>query len=343
MATAVASLALAAFVASPALAAGSDGPTPYTVAADGLSLPSPDTFPDGGHVNIRYTDATGATKSASVHFESQNGQASGAFIGKRYLPWTSLISSPSYCITWVQVSLYNEHFGEGGQSPVCSTPPTTPTHTVTTGTPKFETLTCAPTSRNWVSLPAVNGGAWSINGSPVGASYEGLPSGTGPFTVTLADASSTDLYDVTPVTDAWTPASPADLVCATKPPTTTPPTTPSTTTPPTAPPTDPPVTTTPPVIPTPPVSTTPPVISSVPTTPTATATPKPPKTGTTVIKGPTSTPTPGATIVPPSSTVLASTGLSNWTPIFIAVAAALLLLGAALVATGMIARRRARR
>jgi len=111
-------------------AAGSDGPTPYTVDAAGVTLPSPDTFADGGHVNIKYKQA-GQDKDAGIHFESLNKQPSGQWIGKSVLPWSAFGLSGDYCITWVQVSNYNEHFGEGGQAPFCVTtavapPVTTP-------------------------------------------------------------------------------------------------------------------------------------------------------------------------------------------------------------------------
>jgi hypothetical protein len=105
--------------ASPALAGGSDAPTPYTVLPGGLQLPDGDSFPDAGHVNIAYT-AGGVERAAGIHFDSLNGKASGAYIGASYLPWSVLVPEEDFCITWVQVGHYNEHFGEGGQTPVCS-------------------------------------------------------------------------------------------------------------------------------------------------------------------------------------------------------------------------------
>lgn len=120
--------------ASPALADGSDAPTPYTVSASGLRLPTGDSFPDAGHVNIEYT-ADGRDRWAGIHFDSLNGQGSGAYIGQAYLSWDVLVPEEDYCITWVQVGHYNEHFGEGGQEPVCtdgSTPVTPPAPDVPT-------------------------------------------------------------------------------------------------------------------------------------------------------------------------------------------------------------------
>lgn len=120
--SAAAALLLAGMVAGAPVASasnGSDGETPYEVTAEGLTLPQGSTFTDGGHVNVRFT-ADGAAGSANIHFESQNGQASGAYIGESYLPWSELIDAEAYCVTWVQVGGFDEHFGEGGQEPVCT-------------------------------------------------------------------------------------------------------------------------------------------------------------------------------------------------------------------------------
>ncbi len=125
------SAALVLLSATPALAGGSDSPTPYVVGADGLTLPAGTTFPDNGHVNIRYTmPGSDAELAAGVHFESLNDQPSGQFVGQSFLPWSYLIEADEYCITWVQVADFNEHFGEGGQEPVCTDGSTTTTDEV---------------------------------------------------------------------------------------------------------------------------------------------------------------------------------------------------------------------
>jgi LPXTG-motif cell wall-anchored protein len=100
-------------VPTAAHAGGSDSPTPYTVDSAGITLPSPDTFPDGGHVNLQ-TSAGGK----GIHFESLNNQPSGQWIGQSFIPWSAFGLTDCDTVSWVQVSLYNEHFGEGGQSPV---------------------------------------------------------------------------------------------------------------------------------------------------------------------------------------------------------------------------------
>jgi len=117
--------ALLLISAGPAAAGGSDDEPPYQVTADGLTLPPGDAFRDGGHVNIRYTTPGAEQQGAGIHFETLNGQPSAAYVGKQFLPWSALLGEvpAGLCITWVQVAGYNEHFGEGGQEPVCA--PTT--------------------------------------------------------------------------------------------------------------------------------------------------------------------------------------------------------------------------
>ena len=104
-------IALALLPAGAAVAGGSDAPTPYVVTAEGVTLPPGETFPAHGHVNWRTSWA-----QHSIHFDPNNGQPGGKYIGQNFLPFNL---EPGECVIWVQVSLYNEHFGEGGQQPVC--------------------------------------------------------------------------------------------------------------------------------------------------------------------------------------------------------------------------------
>ncbi|BGP51855.1 hypothetical protein JCM10450v2_007811 [Rhodotorula kratochvilovae] len=114
---------------------GSDGCTPYTVSWSGVTLPAGKTWPDGGHVNFQaipksqykvgqtYINNSGWTpKNFGVHFESLNNQPSGIYIGRNFYDWSQAAAAfPSgYCITWVQIDIYNQHFGEGGQMPICT-------------------------------------------------------------------------------------------------------------------------------------------------------------------------------------------------------------------------------
>ena len=114
---------VAAFVVSgPAHAGGSDSPTPYTVAAQGITFPRPLAAHD--HVNVRLTDGT----SRGLHLDPNNGHPGAQWIGASFLPWSALGITDGSCVAWIQWSGANEHFGEGGQSPVCLTAPTpTPT------------------------------------------------------------------------------------------------------------------------------------------------------------------------------------------------------------------------
>lgn len=127
----VALLTTAILAATPAIAfaGGSDDPTPYTVTAEGVTLPAGATYVDGGHVNYRATalDGTGS-KSFGTHFESLNNQPSGRYIGTSFYDFSGATAAfpDGYCVTWVQVAEYNEHFGEGGQKPLCTIDATTP-------------------------------------------------------------------------------------------------------------------------------------------------------------------------------------------------------------------------
>lgn len=121
------------FVTTHANAAGSDGSTPYSVTTDGITLPSGSTFQDNGHVNLRTT-----VGNFNMHFEGKcitrtDAECSGArhdaaqFIGKSFIPWSAFGLTGQFCVSWVQISQFNEHFGEGGQTPVCvGTPPVEP-------------------------------------------------------------------------------------------------------------------------------------------------------------------------------------------------------------------------
>ncbi|GAA5855033.1 hypothetical protein JCM8547_002352 [Rhodosporidiobolus lusitaniae] len=112
----------------------SDSCTPYTVTADGVTLPSGVLFGDAGNVNYRAISksdylkgTTFSSQSFGVHLESLNNQPSKVYIGKSFVDFAGAKAAfPSgYCIAWVQIDAsgslsYNQHFGEGGQLPVCT-------------------------------------------------------------------------------------------------------------------------------------------------------------------------------------------------------------------------------
>lgn len=145
---------LAGFVAINAPAqAGSDSPTPYTVSADGITLPAGTVFPAHGHVNWRTTWA-----QHGIHLDPNNGHHGAKYIGASFIPFNL---EPGECITWVQVSLYDEHYGEGGQAPICrdaeTEPPAEPEPTPTTPTPEpteEPTWTPEPTDTPTTAAPS---------------------------------------------------------------------------------------------------------------------------------------------------------------------------------------------
>ncbi len=104
-------LALAALLH---LGSGSDHPTPYTVDHLGITLPAGRTFDayDVQDANIRTT--TGNT--INIHFEEGR---SHALAGSTTITWTQLGFQPGDCIAWIQLHSFNEHYGEGGQEPLC--------------------------------------------------------------------------------------------------------------------------------------------------------------------------------------------------------------------------------
>lgn len=132
-------------VSGSANATGSDSPVPYTVTATSLTLPGTDTFSSTLHNdgNVKYIPQSqysagqtythpGASWSvATINFHIESNAAHGAgMIGRSTLPFDPISSDGAfrstlplsgYCIVWVQVDGYNEHFGEGGQTPLCST------------------------------------------------------------------------------------------------------------------------------------------------------------------------------------------------------------------------------
>jgi len=131
--------------AAGAWATGSDDThVPYDVTADGVTLPAGDTFSESDHVNVRYT-YRGKDGSAQLHIE--HDRRTGKVIGKHSVSWETVGVPDGSCITWVQVSGYDEHFGEGHQQPVCQvkcrhsakpTPTPSPSATPAQKTPEVE-------------------------------------------------------------------------------------------------------------------------------------------------------------------------------------------------------------
>lgn len=107
---------------------GSDDPTPYTVDGSGVTLPAGEVFGDGWHVNIKTTEGGYGVYFEGKCVERVDAECEGArhelaqFIGQGFIPW-SAFGVGCATVEWVQVSAYNEHWGEGGQSGVSTCPP----------------------------------------------------------------------------------------------------------------------------------------------------------------------------------------------------------------------------
>lgn len=157
LAVMVAGMALAA---TPAEAAGSDDPTPYTVTAQGITLPAGAVFHDGDHVNLETTDG----RRWSAHLEAKcitrtDAECAGTrhdhaqYIGASYMPLAALGLTGEYCVKWVQLAAHPEHYGEGGQPPVCTTVPPTDEPTDQPTTPEPEPSWTAPPTPEPSSSP----------------------------------------------------------------------------------------------------------------------------------------------------------------------------------------------
>lgn len=143
--TIIVAIGLAAVgVTGAATAAGSGDPVPYTVTATSLTLPSGDVFSANGNNdgNVKYIPSSqyvaGQTYTnpganwtvTNVNFHLENKPGFGAGVeGASTLPFSisgsdgafkANLPTTGYCIVWVQVGGYNQHFGEGGQAPICS-------------------------------------------------------------------------------------------------------------------------------------------------------------------------------------------------------------------------------
>lgn len=129
---------------------------PYTLTRDGIQLAQP--FEPNGHLNAR----TDAGVTFNIHAEAKcitrtDAECAGKrhdvaqYIGATFIPWTVIGIPADACITWVQRSGANYHYGEHGEPAYCLTeeepcPSDTPTTTPTTPAPTPEpTVPATPT------------------------------------------------------------------------------------------------------------------------------------------------------------------------------------------------------
>ena len=185
----------------------SDGPIPYSLTPTALTLSSGHTFNSSSPTNdgnVKYIPLSQYSAGQSYtnqgpnwtvlninfHIE-QNAGFGAAMIGKTVLPFDTAASggafrgtlpSTGYCIVWVQVDGYNEHFGEGGQAPLCTTPPTV-----------ADAAAAAPTI---VAATCATGQTLSL-GTATNASWGAVTGGTGPgsYSVTATATSGHTFSD----------------------------------------------------------------------------------------------------------------------------------------------------
>ncbi|MFC8193506.1 hypothetical protein ACFUMH_17770, partial [Cellulomonas sp. NPDC057328] len=105
-------------------AAGSDAPTPYRVTGAGLELPAGHVLGEHAHLNVLWTSPAGGG-ATNVHVEGA-GTPWHDLLGAASVTWDRLGLPADACVRWVQVAGFDEHFGEGGQAPVCRTPSPAP-------------------------------------------------------------------------------------------------------------------------------------------------------------------------------------------------------------------------
>lgn len=122
--TTLSAVALSAVVAltgaTAAVAGGSDAPTPYDVTEVGITLPDGAAFARHGHVNVRWQSPAGSG-TVNAHVEGP-GTRWHDLEGASGVTWERLGLPTDACVTWVQIHGFNEHYGEGGQQPLCRTP-----------------------------------------------------------------------------------------------------------------------------------------------------------------------------------------------------------------------------
>ena len=119
---AVALVAFTGLIGSPAMA---DERPNYTVTEQGVQLPDGYKFEAHGHVNVKWQDASGKTFSGGMHFDPNNNQPGGYYIGKSFFDFTSVIKEWDSCpqVTWVQVHGWNYHYTAEYDPNKCPTPP----------------------------------------------------------------------------------------------------------------------------------------------------------------------------------------------------------------------------
>src|SRR4051812_27292464 len=192
----------------------SDGPIPYSLTTTSLTLSSGHTFSSSSPTNdgnVKYIPlsqyvagqsytnqgANWTVLNINFHVE-QNAGFGASMIGKTVLPFDTAASggafrgtlpSTGYCIVWVQVDGYNEHFGEGGQAPLCTAPPTV--GDAAAAAPTVVAATCA--TGQTVTLATATNASWgAVTGGTGPGSYSVTATATSGHT--FSDASTTKTF-----------------------------------------------------------------------------------------------------------------------------------------------------
>ncbi len=181
--TLAASAALLAATATGA-AAGSDAPTPYRVTGAGLELPAGHALAEHAHLNVLWTSATGAG-ATNVHLEGP-GTRWHDLVGAGSVTWDRLGLPTDACVRWVQVAGFDEHFGEGGQAPVCRTAAPAPAVPAPAPQPAVPAPTPAPVAPAPAAPPAD-----AAAPTPTTAAPAATPTRTGTAAVAVPPASPT--------------------------------------------------------------------------------------------------------------------------------------------------------
>ncbi|HEY4225381.1 MAG TPA: hypothetical protein VGM70_06175 [Pseudolysinimonas sp.] len=222
-------------VAGSAVAAGSGDAIPYTLTTTSLTLPSGDTFNASGPTsdgNIKYIPLSqyvaGQTYTnqgsnwtvlnINFHIE-QNAGFGASMIGTSTLPFDSAASggafrgtlpSTGYCIVWAQVDGFNEHFGEGSQTPLCTTPVTTAD--AAAGAPTKMVATCG--TGQTLALGTATNATWgTVTGGTGPSSYSVTATATAGHTFPDGTTTKTFTGSLTGPLSASNPACKTAPVC----------------------------------------------------------------------------------------------------------------------------------
>ncbi len=222
-------------VAGSAAAAGSGDAIPYTLTTTSLTLPSGHTFNSGGPTsdgNITYiplsqyvagqsyTNQGSNWTLVNINFHiEQNAGFGASMIGKATLPFDSAASggafrgtlpTTGYCIVWAQVDGYNEHFGEGSQTPLCTTPTTTAD--ATAAAPAKVAATCA--TGQTLTLGTITHATWgAVTGGTGPGSYSVTATATDGHTFSDGTTTQTFTGSLSGPLSASSPACKAAPVC----------------------------------------------------------------------------------------------------------------------------------